>query len=129
MPERSADWMAQAKRDLSASASLGANGYYEWACFVAEQAAEKALKAVFQSMHGEVRGHNLSEMLPYLGVVPREIDRAARRLEKLYLNSRYPDNLPSGSPQDYFFQEDAEQAMADAGTIIEWCDGQIPRRQ
>lgn len=38
--------MAQAQRDLEhARLSIG-SGHFEWACFAAQQAAEKAVKAV-----------------------------------------------------------------------------------
>ncbi|MDW8024318.1 MAG: HEPN domain-containing protein [Armatimonadota bacterium] len=30
-----------------------ASGFYEWACLSAHQAAEKAVKAAFQKLHGE----------------------------------------------------------------------------
>jgi len=41
--KRYRDWMAQALRDLEhAGVSLRA-GHYEWACFAAQQAAEKAV--------------------------------------------------------------------------------------
>jgi len=38
-------WLAQAKYDLSAARQSTKNGSYEWACFQAQQAGEKALKA------------------------------------------------------------------------------------
>lgn len=41
--ERSRDWIEQAKSDLEI-------GFYEWACFSSQQAAEKGVKAVFQKM-------------------------------------------------------------------------------
>ena len=38
-------WFDQAKWDLKAARDSEAAGNYEWACFQAQQAAEKALKA------------------------------------------------------------------------------------
>ena len=32
--------------------------HYEWACFAAQQAAEKVIKAVFQKLGGEAWGHS-----------------------------------------------------------------------
>ncbi len=37
----SGDWMAQAKRDLESAEWAMRGGYYEWACFMGQQAAEK----------------------------------------------------------------------------------------
>jgi len=46
-------WLAQALRDLEASKNSARSGFHEWACFQAQQAAEKAVKALF---HGLGRG-------------------------------------------------------------------------
>ncbi|MCK4393262.1 HEPN domain-containing protein [Candidatus Bipolaricaulota bacterium] len=50
--ERSADWMDTAQGDLEHAKSDVKGGFYNWACFSAQQAAEKAIKAVFQRMGG-----------------------------------------------------------------------------
>lgn len=39
-------WIDQAERDLKVARHLATHGYHEWACFVAQQSAEKAVKAV-----------------------------------------------------------------------------------
>src|SRR5436305_3536911 len=41
MADRSGDWMAQAERDLDFARTAARDGFHEWACFVAQQAAEK----------------------------------------------------------------------------------------
>lgn len=43
---RSGDWLAQAERDLAQAESSRRQGHHEWACFAAQQAAEKAVKAL-----------------------------------------------------------------------------------
>ena len=48
--ERSAAWLAQAQGDLAHARHDVAAGFYDWACFSAQQAAEKATKAVFQRL-------------------------------------------------------------------------------
>jgi len=48
MPRRHEDWLAQAKRDLKAARDSLSSGNYEWTAFQAQQAAEKALKALLQ---------------------------------------------------------------------------------
>lgn len=48
-PGSAADWLARAKGDLAISkAPLPKDAFYEDLCFHAQQAAEKALKAVYQ---------------------------------------------------------------------------------
>ncbi len=56
MPERSRDWFQQAQHDLEKAKLDLQWQYFEWACFTAHQAAEKAVKAVYYARHGEARG-------------------------------------------------------------------------
>jgi len=68
MSERSLDWLRQAEKDLEKAKLDLEGGFYEWACFTSQQAAEKVIKAVFQRLHGEAWGHGtkaLLENLPY----------------------------------------------------------------
>ncbi len=48
--ERSADWINEAEGDLEHAKNDVRGGFYNWACFSAQQAAKKAVKAVFQKM-------------------------------------------------------------------------------
>ena len=49
--EEAKRWLMQALRDLSAAVESFRDGYFEWSCFQAQQAAEKLLKLF--SMHME----------------------------------------------------------------------------
>ena len=40
-------WLQQARTDLEASTDSRTAGHYEWACFQAQQAAEKGMKAIW----------------------------------------------------------------------------------
>lgn len=46
MPSRARDWLAQALVDLEEAQDARRAGRHEWACFAAQQAAEKAAKAL-----------------------------------------------------------------------------------
>jgi HEPN domain-containing protein len=46
--ERSADWIDQARGDLQHAQNDLQDGFYDWACFSAQQAAGKAVKAVLK---------------------------------------------------------------------------------
>lgn len=50
MVRRARDWLDQALRDLNHARSDLDGEYYEWACFSAQQAAEKAVKALYQAV-------------------------------------------------------------------------------
>ena len=56
MVERSRDWMDQALRDLRLAEKCILDDFYKWACFLSQQASEKAVKAVFQALGGEAWG-------------------------------------------------------------------------
>ena len=126
MAERSADWLRQARKDLEKARLDVDSGYYEWACFTAQQAAEKALKALVQRLHGEAWGHGtkaLIENLPYKD--SGSLLEDARFLDKMYIPTRYPNGLPEGIPHDYFTKSEAEQAVRAAERIYEWCESKI----
>jgi HEPN domain-containing protein len=72
MVERSADWMAQAKRDLAQAEWSVEGKFYEWACFVAQQAAKKAVKAVYQARHAAAWGHSVGSLL-YPAALPKRV--------------------------------------------------------
>ena len=126
MAERSLDWLKQAEKDIEkAKLDLEAS-YYEWACFTAQQAAEKAIKALFQQLHAQAWGHgtkSLLENLPYEDRFTCLDD--AKFLDKLYIPTRYPNGLPQGIPHDYFTKKDAEQAIEAVLRIYEWCKSKI----
>jgi hypothetical protein len=46
MSNRARDWFEQALKDLEAAEHLRRVGRYEWACFTAHQASEKAVKSL-----------------------------------------------------------------------------------
>ena len=46
MANRAVDWFAQAEHDLRLAAVAQQAGSHEWACFAAQQAAEKAVKGL-----------------------------------------------------------------------------------
>jgi HEPN domain-containing protein len=53
MVSRASDWFRQALRDLEHAIRSLEQGDYEWACFAAHQASEKAVKALYQKLRLE----------------------------------------------------------------------------
>jgi HEPN domain-containing protein len=126
MPERWKDWLAQAKKDLKHSGNACEDGDYEWACFSSQQAAEKAVKAVFLKHHGEGWGHSVFGLLKALDEklrVDEDIFEAAKILDKHYIPTRYPNGFDSGIPADYYTKKEAKEAIKNAGQIIKFCEG------
>lgn len=55
--DRSKDWLKQAERDLEQAQDSRTDNRHEWAYFAAQQAAEKAVKALHLSLKQEAWGH------------------------------------------------------------------------
>jgi HEPN domain-containing protein len=125
---RWADWQGQSDRDLAHARHSLDVGDFEWAAFAAQQAAEKALKAVVIAAGGEPWGHlttALTEALPAPSAGPEILD-AARRLDKHYIPSRYPNGFAASFPGQLYTRGEAEQAIADATLIADFCRRRLP---
>ncbi|HZD80373.1 MAG TPA: HEPN domain-containing protein [Actinomycetota bacterium] len=126
MAERSRDWIDQAHRDLEHARVSMESGHFEWACFAAQQAAEKAARAVYERLAGVAWGHSVTELLKGLRErteVPGELLDLARALDRFYVPARYPNGLAAGSPKDFYTEEDAEGAVRDSGALVRFCEG------
>lgn len=125
MSNRAGDWFRQAEADLGQARDSRRDGHYEWACFAAQQAAEKAAKAAHAALGQEAWGHVVTELLDALrpsasGIDEELLDRA-RALDKLYIPTRYPNGLAGGAPADFYTRAEAERAIADAEAVLEIC--------
>ncbi|MEM3440279.1 MAG: HEPN domain-containing protein [Candidatus Bathyarchaeia archaeon] len=130
MVERSADWIKQAKRDLENAEYELRGGFYEWSCFLSQQASEKAVKAVFQKLGAEVFGHSVAGLLQRLpkGLEPdRTVVDMAKELDRAYVPTRYPNVHPEGAPYEAYTEGDARRLVGFARRIIEYCEGLLSR--
>jgi HEPN domain-containing protein len=100
---------------------------FEWACFGSQQAAEKALKAVFAARGEDAWGHSVRELLEaLLPDAPAALLDAARELDRCYIPTRYPNGFDRGAPKDHFGESDADRTIAGAEQILGLCDGLLP---
>jgi len=124
--DRSGDWMERARRDLDAARWQRQGGFYEWSAFAAQQAAEKAIKAVYEYRGGDAWGHSCLELLrgllDELGRDEPHLIDAARLLDRFYIPARYPNGWNAGAPRDYFSDRDAADAIGAAEEILRFCD-------
>lgn len=128
MPNRAADWLTQGVRDLELARHATAGGFHEWACFAAQQGAEKAVKGLIAALGGESRGHAIVALAAGLRektALPPPLLDAARRLDRHYIPTRYPNGFDRGVPRDYFTAADAAQAITDAAALIAFCQGHV----
>ena len=98
VPGTPEDWLARAEGDLAlAKVALPEGGYYEDLCFHAQQAAEKAIKAIY------VR-HGLGELMASLrkaGIkVPPEVTGASI-LTGYVWKARYPGTSEPVTKEEY----------------------------
>jgi len=94
---------------------LADNSRFNYACFVSQQAAEKALKAfLIASGADEVWGHSVAELSYDAEKFDKEFGELRRKispLDKFYIPTRYPGSLPGGIPSEAYDLVDAERAL------------------
>jgi len=125
LPERSKDWFNQAKRDLENARYELDGGFYEFSCFLSQQAAEKAMKSLYQKIGAEVFGHSVTGLIqrfPMREYFDEKLLNGAKELDKAYIPTRYPDSVPEGSPYMMYSADEARRLMLYAGHILEKCE-------
>ncbi|WP_448568681.1 HEPN domain-containing protein [Thermus sp.] len=115
-------WLAQAWDDWEAGTLLLERSKHAQAAFLAQQAGEKALKALWIALGLDPWGHSLARLLQDLP--PEEASALhpllpqALALDKLYIPTRYPDALPGLTPKEAYTEEEAKKALYDAQAIL-----------
>ncbi len=125
MPPESvpAQWLRYAKKDLElASIEMPPEGVLELLCFHAQQAVEKALKAVLVS-RGEAppRTHDIAILLEQIEAftsVPSNL-LSASRLNEYAVWTRYPGDAES------VYEEDYQEAVRIARLVLGWVEDQL----
>ncbi len=122
-PRRASErWLRQAEHDFNDAQFCASGKRYNVACFLCQQAAGKALKALLCGYGArEVRGHSAVELLEAsakLAPSLAELYRQAALVDRFYIPTRYPDGLPGGIPSEVYGEADAEQALCAAENIL-----------
>jgi HEPN domain-containing protein len=123
MANRAEDWVAQAKRDLEQARESQVSGRHEWACFAAQQSAEKSAKALHLSHGQDMWGHVIASLLsglPSAVAASRELIDKAKVLDNFYIPARYPNGHPAGPPFEHYGPLQSEEAIRYAGEILEF---------
>ena len=115
MANRATDWLKQAERDLKQARASQSLESFEWACFAAHQAAEKAVKA------------RLLSELPDTVEVPALLKQKARVLDNFYIPTRYPNSHAEGAPFEHYGPLQSEEAIRYAGEILDFVRAQMAR--
>lgn len=122
-PDDPKEWLRRARSNLALARAKGPDVYLEDLCFEAQQAAEKATKAVLIHRGQDVpRAHDLTRLLSLLqGAgedVPDEV-REAAELTPYAVLGRYPGPLRAVTEEEYL------RAVAVAETVVRWAEVRI----
>lgn len=128
MPNRARDWFRQAVRDLEQAEDSRRSDRHEWACFAAQQAAEKAVRALHLHLGQDAWGHVAAKLLKELPpsiAVPQDLVEKGRILDGYYIPPRYPNSYPEGAPFEHYGPLQSEEAIEYAREILEFARSQM----
>jgi HEPN domain-containing protein len=116
-----------AKKDLQAAEVLFTSEMYAHACFQAQQAGEKALKAIWRAQDADPWGHSVKRLViefPSRANISNLQDwaDAAALLDKFYIPTRYPNGLPDLTPDEIYGKEDGRQGIEAARLLVAGCE-------
>ncbi|MCX7668721.1 MAG: HEPN domain-containing protein [Anaerolineae bacterium] len=115
-------WLRQAQEDLRWTDHLAREGAYHLACFLAQQVAEKALKAFLYAQGEEiVLGHSVERLCAAAArfdAAFRAKGRSWSILDGYYIPTRYPNGLPDGIPADVYTEAAATDAVRLAAEAV-----------
>lgn len=116
-------WLRQAEEDLRWTRHLVREGAYHIVCFLAQQVAEKALKAFLYAQGREiVLGHSVERLCREAAQYENAFATHAPRwaiLDSYYVPTRYPNSLPGSIPAEVYTQEAAEEAARLAEEVVQ----------
>ncbi len=117
-------WYQQAVYDLKAVRWNLEGRFFDTACFLAQQSAEKALKSLLYYLGARRSALMTHSLVTMLEEITKEVDSfrrmsgEARSLDLHYIPSRYPNGLPDGFPHQFYDRPMGEEAAEAAGRIV-----------
>ena len=109
-------WLLTAEEDLKAAELLFEGALYAQACFLAQQAGEKAVKALWYLLDADLWGHSVQRLImdfPHRSDI-FDIDmwiEWGAILDKFYIPARYPNGLPDLTPGQTYRKDDAQRGI------------------
>ncbi|OGP96643.1 MAG: hypothetical protein A2157_11875 [Deltaproteobacteria bacterium RBG_16_47_11] len=129
--EESLRWFTQARDEFHDADELRERKRFYLALFHFQQAAEKALKAY---LYLKVESfevfytHSIDDLLEMVFEIDPDFKEVthAKKLDKYYILTRYPNGLPGGVPSRYFDDpKEAEEAMELTKRVIDLVERKI----
>ncbi|MBI4483997.1 MAG: HEPN domain-containing protein [Acidobacteria bacterium] len=117
-------WLRQADHDLTVAQTHQERGNYSDACFMAEQASQKALKAFLVAQgRRSVPIHSVAHLAERCSQIDGDFAThivTGRILDQYYIPTRYPDALaPPAVPFESYTREQGEKAVVAARAILD----------
>ncbi|GBD08986.1 hypothetical protein HRbin22_01233 [Candidatus Thermoflexus japonica] len=116
-------WLEQAEADRKGGQLLLEGGSYHLACFIAQQVAEKALKAFLYAQGEEiVTGHSVEALCRWAAEYDLEFEALRPEVAPLdghYLPARYPNSVPDSIPARIYNRAIAVEALRMADRVLE----------
>ena len=129
--EESLRWLTQAKDEFQDADDLRKRGRFYLALFHFQQAAEKALKAYLYLKVKSIEvfyTHSIDDLLEMTVDIDPDFKEVAqaKKLDKYYIPTRYPNGLPGGVPSRFFDDpKEAKEAMELAKRVIELVEKRV----
>jgi len=129
--EESLRWLTQAKDEFQDADDLRKRNRFYLALFHFQQAAEKALKAYLYLKVKSIEvfyTHSIDDLLEMTMDIDPDFKEVAqaKKLDKYYVPTRYPNGLPGGVPSRYFDDpKEAEEAMELAKRVNELVEKKV----
>jgi HEPN domain-containing protein/predicted nucleotidyltransferase len=115
-------WIALAADDLAFAEHGVELGFFAQTCFLAQQVAEKAARAVHYARGARiVMGHSVDGLLESLAPDLPQVEAlrdGAKELDQHYVPTRYPNGLPGNVPFRAFTRDQAQRAVGHARAIL-----------
>ncbi|MFO8018549.1 MAG: HEPN domain-containing protein [Promethearchaeia archaeon] len=124
--KRYKDWLEQAEKDLNAAQDSEKTQHFEWACFQAQQSAEKYLKAFLLYLNIDSWGHGLIHLFQEINQAlkgnyedvdeepikeKKALKERCQELDRHYIQPRNPNGFASGHPAEYYNKKVAKRCI------------------
>lgn len=119
MEDSASLWLKFAERDLKSAKRNYEIGEYYVSAFLAQQSAEKALKAIHIKKTGKFpKIHDLTRLSRLINA-PEDIIKLCAKITPAYVATRYPDVATE------FNKNEVKDLIESAEKVIEWAKGML----
>lgn len=117
-------WLKQSAHTLEVTQSNLEHNFYSDACFNSQQCAEMSVKAfLYKNGLRAITGHSVTVLLYKAMDIDGEFSKfitSGGKLDRYYIQTRYPDALPELVPFEAYFLDDAKSAIYLAEEIFDF---------